>query len=108
MSTAPHGSIPAFTIGDRLRKAREFAGLDQGQLADAMGVSRKTISNNEGGGVKPRTIVVRAWALATGVDVTWLETGEAPMDPGDPDGGVPVTSRYVVPQTPRLRALSAA
>lgn len=108
MSTEPHGAVPQFTVGDRLRKAREVSGMDQGELAEAMGVSRKTIGNNESGGVTPRKIVIRAWALATGVDAEWLETGEDPADPHGPGGGVPVTSRYVVQQTPRLRALSAA
>lgn len=34
------GIIPVFTIGDRLRKAREFAGLEQSELANAIDVSR--------------------------------------------------------------------
>ena len=72
------GRVPQWTIGDRLRKAREDAGLDQGQLAEAMEVSRKTIGNNETGRVQPRRIVVRAWALATGVSFDWLWDGTTP------------------------------
>lgn len=107
MSTEPHGTVPQFTVGDRLRKAREVSGMDQGELAEAMGVSRKTIGNNESGGVTPRKIVIRAWALATGVDAEWLETGEI-SDPGPDGGGVPVTSRYAVPGSSHLRYLAAA
>lgn len=92
MSTAPNGLVPEFTIGDRLRKARETAGMDQGELAEAMGVSRRTVSNNESGHVKPRVIVIRAWALATGVSVEWLESGKVP-EGGGPDSGLSVTPR---------------
>lgn len=38
-------------------------------------------------GVGPRKIVINAWALATGHDVTWIESGDAPAGI-DPDGGV--------------------
>lgn len=82
MTTQAAGAVPDFDIHDRLRKAREYSGLDQTQLADRMGVSRGTVSNAERGQRAVRTIVVRAWALATGVDRAWLETGKAP----DPDG----------------------
>ena len=47
MSINPAGAIPAFSLSDRLRKAREFSGLDQTQLAQAMGVSRGTITRLE-------------------------------------------------------------
>ena len=91
MSTQPTvGIIPTFTIHDRLRKAREAAGLDQVQLADIIGMSRTSVSNYETGVMaKPRKIVVNAWALATGVPVQWLETGVAPApgDDGAPAGG---------------------
>lgn len=67
------GIVPTFGIADRLRKAREVSGMDQIELADAMGVDRKTISNNELGRVKPRRIVLRAWAVETGVSLEWLQ-----------------------------------
>ena len=75
--------VPVFTIEDRLRKARESAGLEQTQLAELIGVSRGTIGNTERGLVKPRLIMLRAWALATGVPVEWIQTGEAPSPGGD-------------------------
>lgn len=89
MSTQTSGTVPAFTVADRLRKAREFAGLDQAQLAENMGVSRTTVSNNEGSKVKPRRIVLKAWALATGVDAVWLETGVTPRLEPEGDEGLP-------------------
>ena len=77
--------IPEFTINDRLRKAREIAGLEQSELADRMGVSRGTVGNNESGKVSVRPITIKAWALATGVDAHWLETGET-ISPDDGAG----------------------
>jgi len=84
MSTQPESRIPTWTQGDRLRKARENAGLSQHELADMIGVSRATVSNAEVGVGKkgPLAITVRAWALATGVPVEWIETGRAASDPG--------------------------
>ena len=81
-SAYEQGSIPQIEVRHRLRIAREFAGLDQGQLADRIGVSRNTISNAECGAVNARKIVVNAWALACGVPASWITTGEHP-GPGD-------------------------
>ena len=67
-----------FTIGDRLRKAREGLGLDRGQFAELTGISRGTIWNYETGKTKPRRTYLRLWAMATGVDLEWLRTGDAP------------------------------
>ena len=79
------GRVPEWTIGDRLRKARESAGLDQPELAGIIGVSRKTISNAEVGRHGVRRIVVNAWSLATGVPVSWLLTGECAIRDSNPE-----------------------
>lgn len=85
MSTQPAGTVPQWTPGDRLRKAREQAGYSQQELAENMGVARNTIGNYElDASERPRKIVLRAWALATGVDLRWLETGIG--SPHNPDG----------------------
>lgn len=68
-----------WTIADRLWKAREYAGLDQRQLAEQMGVSRQTVSNYENANTRPRRIVLNAWAAITGVEVAWLETGRVEL-----------------------------
>ncbi len=87
MTTAQiHGSIPNWHMGDRLRKAREQVGLDQQQLADTIGVSRRTVGNAESGKHAVRKIVLNAWSLATGVPLVWLETDESPH-PAGPNGG---------------------
>lgn len=67
-------AVPTWTLGDRLRKAREFAGLEQGELAAAIGISRGTVSNYEleRGQKPPKMIVLRAWAHECRVPFTWL------------------------------------
>ncbi len=82
MTTQTHDVVPQWTISDRLRKARENAGFDQGELARRMDVSRRTVSTYETGNA-PKRLVLRAWALATGVSLTWIETGQAPSGPTD-------------------------
>ena len=84
MTTLQTVKIPTFTLADRLRKARELTGLDQRNFAERTGITRTTVVNYEKGYRTPRIIYIRAWANATGVDVRWLETGEAPsVNEGD-------------------------
>ncbi|OZF00870.1 DNA-binding protein [Rhodococcus sp. 15-1154-1] len=90
MTTAyESGKVPEIQVHHRLRIAREAVELEQSELADRMGVSRNTIGNAEKGRTRPRKILLNAWALACGVPVGWLETGnaESPRPDGDPNGG---------------------
>jgi|GEM_PF-361537 len=87
------GQIPEWTIFDRLRKAREWAGFEQSELAAASGISRATISSAENGHRAPSPMTSRLWALATGVPESWILTGVVPVEEG-PD---PVTHRYPNP-----------
>lgn len=76
MDTTPsHGRTYRFGIGDRLRVAREVNGLSQDDLGKLIGISKGTVNNYENGHTRPKVIAVRAWALATGFDLEWLETG---------------------------------
>lgn len=70
------GQVPQWSVQDRLRKAREHAGMTQLELATAIGVARNSVSNYESGATKPRQIVLNQWSLATGVPVSWLMTGD--------------------------------
>lgn len=97
MSTLAKGEqVPEWTVGDRLRKARELLGLDQGPFADLIGVSRGTVSNYERGTTERyKPIVMNAWAAQTGVPVEWLESGDtapAPTPPR-PGRGVPANDK---------------
>lgn len=81
--------MPPIEVKHRLRIAREWAGLDQEQLAARSGVSREAISNAENGKGVPRRATINALALALGVPAGWIRTGHSPgSDPGGPtDGG---------------------
>lgn len=72
--------IAYMELKDRIRAARESAGLTQDHLAKRVGVSRPAVGMWEGGQTK--TIegenLVRT-AYATGVDPLWLATGEGHM-----------------------------
>ena len=77
MTIAQHheARIPPSTLGSRLRDARAWRKLEQTQLADALDVSRATISNYENGVTKPSKLQVAAWAVVCDVEVDWLRTG---------------------------------
>lgn len=75
MPRTEHETIPEWTVADRLRKAREHAGMKQSELAEEIGVSRNSISNYESSVVAPRRIVLNAWSRATKVPLAWLMTG---------------------------------
>jgi transcriptional regulator with XRE-family HTH domain len=68
--------IPAWTKQDRLRKAREIAGLNHAEMASALGVSEKTAWNYEHGKSPMKRAMLVAWALRCGVPVEWIEDGE--------------------------------
>jgi transcriptional regulator with XRE-family HTH domain len=78
------GRTYKFGVGDRLRVAREVAGLSQDELAQLTGISRQTISNYElGASKKPKPPYIAAIALATHFNRNWIEHGTEP----DGDGG---------------------
>ena len=85
------GAEPTIELRHRLRIAREFAGLDQEQLAELMEVTRSTISNAETGTVEPRRATVNAWALACGVRVSWIRGEHSGGNP-DPSSGLGIIS----------------
>lgn len=65
---------PVFTLGDRMAKSRQAAGLTQGQMGELMGVSHSSIAKWENDEMQPRRFLsrIRLWAEITGVDVAWL------------------------------------
>ena len=79
------GAVPPITLATRLRVAREYAHLDQGELAERTQLARNTVSRAERGTTIPNKTTVFIWAMACGVDATWLLTGETNNAPS-PDG----------------------
>lgn len=64
--------------GERLKKAREHAGLSQPQLAEKSGVNQRTISKLELGNQNASTKTTQL-ATACGVRVQWLAAEKGPM-----------------------------
>jgi transcriptional regulator with XRE-family HTH domain len=83
--------VPQWTFGDRLKKAREHAGLTQAELAELTGISRATISNYEVDKFTPTKPNLNAWSLATGVPAEWIRDG---IDSDNPDPGPGTISQF--------------
>lgn len=77
------GNTYAIELHHRLRIAREKAGLSQAELAEAIDVSRRSMTHYEAGEIKPKRHVILAWALRTGASSEWLVTGATPEDLDD-------------------------
>lgn len=102
-----HERIPAFGVGDRLRKAREKTGLDQEAFSAELGISRGTVSNYERAttAVGLKRPYLMAWALRADVPVEWLLTGKVPAGGDDgPAMSVSVDTCEYPDQIPRLAA----
>lgn len=78
------GSIPQWSQGDRLAKALDHAGMSVQDMADFLEVTRNTIGNYTAGRTKINRATLLVWAERTGVDLRWLESGEAPNPPPTP------------------------
>lgn len=96
------GQIPEWRVQDRLKRAREYAGLSQVELAQLIGVSRATLGNAEQGVRELRRPALIAISFATGVSLDWLENGETPGG-GEPTGGETVRHQGIEPRTHCLR-----
>ena len=81
------GVVPEWTIGDRLRKARNLTGLTVEDFARRTLISAKTINNYEADRVEQQPLRLEKWASVTGVSLHWLRTGEGSSVPTPPTGG---------------------
>jgi transcriptional regulator with XRE-family HTH domain len=91
--TAPTlGRVPEWTLGNRLWRARLHLGVTQQELAERLGVGLRQVKDGEADRRAPKRAVVLGWAVATGVDPYWLETGIDPR--GGPNIGAD-TIRYL-------------
>lgn len=65
-------TLPVWTLQDRIAKARNHAGLNQGELAEKLGVSRNTLNRWENGSRNPSVKNLQALAEVTGVPLGWF------------------------------------
>ncbi|MBP6796760.1 MAG: helix-turn-helix domain-containing protein [Luteimonas sp.] len=94
-------------LSTRIRTARTRAGMSQGALAEALGVSRSAVGNWESakGRVSPSSERLSELALATGVSYEWLATGRGtPLAPID---GIPAADAEFVDDPIERRLLQA-
>lgn len=97
MSAQTAGLIPVWTRGDRLGRALRAAGVQKQEMADYLGVSRNTVGNYIADRGDPSRATMIAWAMKCGVNLAWLEHGEAPH-PAGPDEGLSYTARDLNPE----------
>lgn len=64
--------VPTFSLGERIRKAREDLGLSQLRFATALGIDRKTVGNWEAGRNQPRYGDLMLISSVTDVSLEWL------------------------------------
>ncbi|PPB80162.1 helix-turn-helix protein [Albidovulum inexpectatum] len=79
-------SDDAATFGDRLAAAREAAGLSQSDLAQRLGIRKKTLIQWETDRTEPRANRLQMLAGMLGVSIRWLLTGEGEGIELDEDG----------------------
>lgn len=75
-TVAEQPPLPVWTIGDRLVKARQFAGLTQTQMAQQLRIGRRSIVRYEASDSPPQPIVI-SYSAITEVPLWWFE-GELP------------------------------
>lgn len=86
------------TVPQRLRIAREQAGLSQGQVARLLDWHRPTISEIEAGRRRVAAEEIAAFARIYSVSVTWLTASEP--DQGDLDPRVQLAARELAKLDP--------
>lgn len=78
-----NGVVPEMTLGWRIVRARGESKMTRKELADALGYDPKTIYGYESDTWPPRPAALMGIARVTGVNLRWLETGDAATPKGD-------------------------
>jgi len=76
-TTRAQGTVPEWTLGDRMGKALDHAGIGMQEMADYLGVSRTSVSNWIHGRIVPGRQTLLLWSMRTGVDLDWITRGNA-------------------------------
>lgn len=96
--------IPAWTLQDRIRKARDHAGLSQAALAEQIPVARNTLSRWELGANTPSSRELQRLAEITNVSFDWLLQGD-PASPSEAPSALP--DRIVLTLSPGTSTYTA-
>jgi transcriptional regulator with XRE-family HTH domain len=73
-------SVPEFTMGDRIRRARMNAGYKQQDIEDETGISRNSITAWEHDARMPSAALLRVLANYLNVPVEWIIQGTTPTN----------------------------
>ena len=96
MSVQIAGVVPQLTMGWRLKMALGQVDMTVQQMAAELGVSRQTATSYVTDRATPKRAYLVMWALRTGVPLSWLETGIAPVETDGDDGSY--TTRALNPE----------
>jgi transcriptional regulator with XRE-family HTH domain len=66
-------TIPEWTIGDRMGKARRAAGIRTADMCEYLGIHRNSLNAYEHDRSRPPKSVVRLWAQRCDVPLDWLD-----------------------------------
>ena len=98
--------VPQWTMGDRLGKSLDYAGISRNDMAVYLECSPNTVTNYTSDKTRVPGAVLRLWAMRTGVPREWLETGHSEGGGDGGGGGIEsVTNGY---RTTRHSLIAAA
>jgi transcriptional regulator with XRE-family HTH domain len=69
------GSVPAWTLGDRMAKARRAASLSTNDMTEFLEAHRNSVTGWERDRIRPKLATLRLWAMRCGVPLDWLRYG---------------------------------
>ena len=92
------------SLGQRLERAREGAGMRQRQVAEHFGIASQAVSQWEAGRTRPAGHRLAELARLFAVRLDWLLAGLGPMSEGDEGEGSPRTTSASVPVIDRVQA----
>ena len=93
------------TLGDRLARAREAAGMSQSQLARRLGVKLTTLRNWEADRSEPRANRLQMLSGLLNVSFVWLMTGMAAGDGATPEEQLPEGLPDILAELRELRVI---
>jgi transcriptional regulator with XRE-family HTH domain len=86
-STQTAVGVPQWDVTDRLRKSLRTGKVSVQEMAELLGVDRKTVGNYLNGRTGPSVATLRVWAMRCGVRFDWLRDGVVDLRTPDPVPG---------------------
>lgn len=93
------------TLGDRLARARDAAGMNQSQLARRLGVKLATVKNWETDRSEPRANRLQMLSGLLGVSFVWLMTGASQDEAAPSPAQMPIGLQDILSELRELQVL---